>query len=160
MASNSMRSSSIKKVGIYFDATSLDNLGTLTELPAYPTSYESSDNLVSKSYDNMYGEFKDVPINIKLKTDWIFDCISDADLITLYGMIRSNIISKKSRFFYINTYIFGLGFITMLAYLGAPVSFKTLGAGKDPGSINYWSGELHWIEVLGVRLNDPTVIPT
>lgn len=129
------------------------------EIPVYPTSISPSDNLVSKSWNDMYGVFKDIPVNLKAKVNWVFDCISDDDYKTLYGqMIREKIIRTKSRFFEINTYFPGVGFISGTFYLGTPTNFKSLSGEKNNGSVQNWSGELHWIEVDGIRLNSPTQV--
>lgn len=127
------------------------------EIPAYPTSVTVSDNLVSKSWNNMYGEFKDIPVNLKLKVNWIFDYIKNEDYEVLYGqMIRASILSKKSRFFKINTFVPGVGFVEGTFYLGTPTTFNSKDWITSNGKPNWWQGELHWIEVDGVRLNDPT----
>lgn len=125
------------------------------EIPVYPTSVAPSDNLISKSWNNMYGEFVDIPVNLKMKINWVFDCISETDLNTLYGtMIRNVILTSKSRFFTVNSYFPGVGYIIGTFYLGAPVSFTSLGSGVK-GKPNYWKVEIHWIEVDGIKLNDP-----
>ena len=130
--------------------------GDPVEIPTYPSSVTPSDNLVSKSWNNMYGEFKDIPVNLKTKIIWKFDAISETELNTLYNeLIRSKILQYKSRFFYVNTYFPGVGFVSGLYYLGTPTTFNSLG-GAHKGAVNWFSGEIHWIEVDGVRLNDPT----
>lgn len=69
------------------------------EIPVYPSSISPSHNLVSKSWNDMYGVFKDIPVNSKLKINWVFDYISESDLNTLWGrMIYNKIINSKSRF--------------------------------------------------------------
>ena len=130
--------------------------GAEVEIPVYPTSVVPSDNLVSKSWNNMYGVFKDIPVNLKVKVNWVFDCISEKDLEILYGqLIREKIIKYNSRFFVINTHFPGVGFIKGTFYLGTPTSFKSLGGQNNNGEVTYYSGELHWIEVDGIRLNNP-----
>ena len=72
--------------------------GAGVEIPVYPTSTVPSDNLVSKSWNNMYGVFKDIPVNLKTKVDWVFDAISEDDLKKLYGkMIRAKIEQYRRR---------------------------------------------------------------
>lgn len=128
------------------------------EIPVYPTSVVPSDNLVSKSWNDMYGVFKDIPVNLKAKVNWIFDIVSEKDLEVLYGqMIREKIINSKSRFFDINTFFPGVGFIKGTFYLGTPTTFTSKDWQTSDGSVNYWQVELHWIEVDGIRLNSPTV---
>ena len=74
------------------------------EIPVYPTSVVPSHNLVTKSWNDMNGVFKDIPINSKLKINWVFDMISEDDLETIWGnMIYNKIINSKSRVFVINT---------------------------------------------------------
>jgi hypothetical protein len=132
--------------------------GADLEVPekAYPTSVVASDNLVSKSWNNMYGEFKDIPVNLKTKIIWKFDAIREDFLEEMYGKMRADILQYKSRFFYINTFFPGVGYVKGLYYLGTPTTFNSLDAGGFKGSIKWFSGEIHWIEVDGVRLNDPT----
>ncbi len=134
------------------------------EIPVYPTSVVCSDNLVSKSWNNMYGEFVDIPVNLKAKVNWIFDIVPDSSnneldssgLEILYNeMIRQYIIDNKSRFFEINTYFPGVGFISGTFYLGTPTTFTSKDTYGPDGKINYWQVELHWIEVDGIRLNSP-----
>lgn len=132
--------------------------GAEVEIPVYPTSTVPSDNLVSKSWNNMYGVFKDIPVNLKAKVNWIFDAISEDDLETLYGdMIRAKIVEYKSRFFVVNTHFPGVGFITGTFYLGTPTNFKSLGGQNNNGEVSWYSGEIHWIEVDGIQLNNPTI---
>ena len=133
------------------------------EIPIYPTSVVCSDNLVSKSWNNMYGEFVDIPVNLKTKVNWVFDIIADggndlnsSGLDVLYNnMIRQYIINNKSRFFEINTYFPGVGFIAGTYYLGTPTTFTSKDYYGPNGKVNYWQVELHWIEVDGIRLNSP-----
>lgn len=131
------------------------------EIPVYPTSVAPSDNLVSKSWNDMYGVFKDIPVNLKAKVNWVFDVVSEEDLEVLYGqMIRNKILTTKSRFFNINTFFPGVGFIKGTFYLGTPTSFTSKDWQTSNGSVNYWQVELHWIEVDGIQLNNPAVVPT
>lgn len=133
----------------------INDSGDPQEIPCYPTSVTPSDNLVSKSWNNMWGEFIDIPVNLKTKIIWKFDVISEADMNTLYGsLIRNKITQYKNRFFYINSYFPGVGFIRGKYYLGTPTSFNSL-YGIGDGSVKYFSGEIHWIEVDGNRLNNP-----
>ena len=131
------------------------------EIPVYPTSVAPADNLVSKSWNDMYGVFKDIPVNLKAKVNWVFDIVSEEDLEVLYGqMIRNKILTTKSRFFEINTFFPGVGFIKGTFYLGAPTSFTSKDWQTSNGSVNYWQVELHWIEVDGIQLNNPAIVPT
>ena len=131
------------------------------EIAVYPTSVAPSDNLVSKSWNDMYGVFKDIPVNLKAKGNWVFDVVSEDDLKVLYGqMIRNKILTTKSRFFNINTFFPGVGFIKGTFYLGTPTSFTSKDWQTSNGSVNYWQVELHWIEVDGIQLNNPAVVPT
>lgn len=138
------------------------------EIPVYPTSVVCSDNLVSKSWNNMNGVFMDIPVNLKMKINWIFDIIPDntnngidsAGLEIMYNqMIRQYIINNKSRLFEINSYFPGVGFISGTFYLGTPTTFTSKDTYGPNGKINYWQVEMHWIEVDGIRLNSPTTVP-
>lgn len=127
------------------------------EIPVYPSSVVPSHNLISKSWNDMNGVFKDVPVNSKLKVNWIFECISEEDLQRIWKeMIYDKIITTKSRFFTINTHFPGLGFVSGTFYLGTPSNFKSLDTQSNCGAVNYYSLELHWIEVDGIKLNSPT----
>lgn len=126
------------------------------EIPVYPNSVVASDNLVSKSWNDMYGVFKDIPVNLKAKVNWVFDFINKDQLKLLYGqMIRDKITQTGSRFFDINTDFPGVGFISGKFYIGAPTSFTSKGAGYGDGTVPYWQCEIHWIEVDGIKLNSP-----
>lgn len=131
--------------------------GNPVEIPVYPSSIVPSHNLISKSWNNMYGQFQDVPVNIKLKINWVFDAISESELEKLYNnLIYNKILTYKSRFFEINTYFPGVGFISGTFYLGTPTNFKSLGTHSGDGSVEWFSLELHWIEVDGIQLLDPS----
>lgn len=128
------------------------------EIPVYPTSVVPSHNLVTKSWNDMNGVFKDIPINSKLKINWVFDMISEDDLETIWGsMIYNKIINSKSRIFVINTYFPGLGYVQGNFYLGTPTNFDSKDWVCKKGKVNYFKLELHWIEVDGIQLNKPTV---
>lgn len=131
-----------------------------TELPksAYPTSVKPSHNLVSRSWNNMYGNFKDIPVNSKLKINWIFDYVYESDLEKVWGYIYNKILTQKSRFFDIVTYFPGIGFVEGTFYLGTPTNFTSKDTQCNDGSANWWSMELHWIEVDGIVLNSPTQV--
>lgn len=130
------------------------------EIPAYPTSVECSHNLVSKSWNNMFGQFQDIPVNSKLKINWKFDIISEKDLETLWGqMIYQKVIGQHTRFFEINSFFAGLGFISGKFYLGTPTTFTSKDWQTGTGAVNYYNLELHWIEVDGIILNSPLSIP-
>ena len=135
----------------------VNDSGDGVEIPVYPSSVSPSDNLISKSWNNMYGVFKDIPVNLKTKIIWKFEAISEDDLETLYGtMIRDKIIQYKSRFFEVTTHFPGKGFIKGTYYLGTPTSFNSIGSHKNNGEVAFYSGEIHWIEVDGDRLNSPS----
>ena len=130
--------------------------GNPVEIPVYPTSVTASHNLISKSWNNMYGVFNSVPVNIKGKIIWVFDCISEDELNRLYyQMIYDKITLYKNIYFEVNTYFPGMGFISGTFYLGTPTNFKSLGANDKKGGIKYFSCEIHWIEVDGKILNSP-----
>lgn len=130
------------------------------EIPAYPTSVSPSHNLVSKSWNDMFGQFKDIPINSKLKINWVFDYITDEDLTILWrNMIYNKLINQKTRFFEINTAFPGLGFIKGTFYLGTPTNFQSKDWQSNSGRANWYQCELHWIEVDGIVLNSPAEMP-
>lgn len=133
-------------------------------LPQYPTSVQASDNLVSKSWNDMNGVFHDIPVNLKTKINWIFDPISTDALNQIYGnVIRKQIITpgedgKYSRFFTITSYFPGVGFVSGIYYLGTPTTFNNVDWMTGNGQSNYWKVEFHWIEVTGTILNSPTSV--
>ena len=158
------------------DVYKIDNISLNPEKyygSAYPTSVSPSHNLVTKSWNNMYGNFVDIPINSKLKVNWIFDCISLDQINSIMGYILNKIrgvgrsdvnadeLPKYTRFFNVNTYYPGLGWITSLFYLGTPTNFSSISSnnGTHFGRPEWWKMELHWIEVYGEELNSPTYIP-
>lgn len=126
------------------------------EIPVYPSSVVASDNLVSKSWNDMWGIFHDIPVNLKTKVNWVFDFVTKDELRVLYGqMIRAKIVDTGSRFFDINTDFPGVGFISGKFYIGAPVTFNSKGTGSNNGEVPLWQMEIHWIEVDGIKLNSP-----
>lgn len=136
-----------------------DAVDTEVEIPVYPTSIKCDTNIISKSWNNMYGEFQDIIVNSKLKVNWVYDYISEDDCFRLWrDFIYSKIQQYKSRFFVVNLYFAGLGYVTGTFYLGTPSSFSVVGGYRNDGSAGYYKGEIHWIEVDGIRLNSPTVI--
>lgn len=131
-------------------------VGTEVDIPVYPTSVTPSHNLVSKSWNNMWGEFQDIPVNKKVKIIWAYDVLSEDNMLAFYiNQIDAKIELYKTRFFIINFYFPGRGYVKGKFYLGTPTTFKSLGGGEN-GKPNFWSGEIHWIEVDGLRLNSPT----
>lgn len=137
------------------------------ELRVYPSSVQVSDNLVSKSWNDMYGIFHDIPVNLKTKIIWKFDALSKEDAFVIYSQIRKKITEQKTRFFEItSSFPFvssggtGRDFIKGTYYLGTPTTFDSLGYGGEGGSVPYWKVELHWIEVDGTKLNTPTATAT
>lgn len=132
----------------------IDNI----EIAAYPTSVTPSINLVSKSWNNMYGVFKDVLVNEKLKLIWKYDYISEAELNTLMKQINTKILTEHTRFFNINSYCPGRGFISGTFYLGTPTTFESKSTDTPDGKPGWFSTELHWIEVDGIILNNTTAI--
>ena len=126
------------------------------ELPVYPTSVTPSHNLVTKSWNDMNGVFHDIPVNSKLKVNWIFDVIDENSVEAIFNnIIMNKILNSKSRFFTVNTFYPGMGFISSNFYLGTPTNFSSLGTYNNEGFIRYWKMELHWIEVEGTVLNSP-----
>lgn len=124
------------------------------ELPVYPEKIVPSHNLVSRSWNNMYAQFIDTPVNLKYKVNWIFPCITKAQANAIMSIINNKIENNKSRFFTINSAFPGhsTGFVTMNAYLGTPTTFESLDWMTDCGDVNYYKVELHWIETDGVVL--------
>lgn len=134
----------------------VNDSGNPVEIPVYPSSIVPSHNLISKSWNNMYGVFNCIPVNIKAKINWIFDCMSEEEVHKLYKeLIYDKIELYHSIFFEINTYFPGFGFVKGTFYLGTPTNYKSLGAKDNKGSVEYFSGEIHWIEVDGKILNSP-----
>lgn len=136
-----------------------DAEGTEEIIPVYPTGLKCDTNIISKSWNNMFGEFQDIIVNSKLKVSWIYDCISESECFSLWrDLIYKKILQYKSRYFVINTYCTGLGYVKGTFYLGTPSSFTVIGGYRNDGSAEFYKGELHWIEVDGIRLNSPTII--
>lgn len=139
-------------------------------LAKYPSQVVPSYNVVSRSWEDMWGQFHDIPINNKLKINMIWDCVSAEDIYAIYGRIILNkLLNQGSRIFEVNTFFPGMplwdahgqleaanGFIMMNAYLGTPTQFTSLGSSSKDGSVKYWKMELHFIETDGTVLNNPS----
>lgn len=137
----------------YIQHFKLDDSGTKVfgekvDIPEnlYPSSVSAGHNLVSRSWNNAYGVFKDIPIANKIKINWKFDAgiASDVCIFVYNNIIKK--IATGSRFFRVNTWAPGYGWIYADCYLGTPTQFETDGVGKygEAASISY---ELHWIEI-------------
>lgn len=148
------------------------------ELPIYPTKVTGSSNLISRSFNNIYGTFLDLPIAEKLKINWIFDASCDYvskgtganagktyftdKVVALFSdYIRKKIYEYKSRFFEITSWCPGIGYVKMVAYLGTPTTFNSEGVYSSEIKNNKGAStsfEIHWIEVgdENTKLNDPT----
>lgn len=123
----------------------------LTEIPVYPTQVHVGSNLISRSWNNVAGDFIDMPIAEKLKIQWKFEGASATVARQLFKeLIRDEIYastgSVKSRLFEINTWAPGLGWVKGTFYLGTPTEFDSEGvaSGNEGAAANF---ELHWIEV-------------
>lgn len=120
------------------------------EIPIYPEKIVPSDNLVSRSWNNMYAQFIDVPVNLKYKVNWVFPVVSKALARQMLTPIRNKILNQGSRFFTITTAYPGFdNFLEMDVYLGTPTNFNSLDWESDCGDVNFYTFELHWIETKG-----------
>lgn len=120
------------------------------EIPVYPEKIVPSDNLVSRSWNNMNAQFIDIPVNLKYKVNWVFPVMSKKDIITILTPIRNKILNQGSRFFKITTAYPGFdSFLSMDVYLGTPTNFESLDWETNCGDVNYYKLELHWIETKG-----------
>lgn len=120
------------------------------EVSVYPEKVVASDNLVSRSWNNMYAEFVDIPVNLKYKVNWVFPVMSKKQLIDILTPIRTKILTQGSRNFKIITSYPGFDkFLEMDVYLGTPTNFESLDWWSDCGDVTYWKLELHWIETKG-----------
>lgn len=125
------------------------------EIPVYPIKITCADNLVSRSWNNMYAQFIDIPVNLKYKVNWSFQTKNKKEAIPLLKPLRDKIINQKSRFFTITTTYPGKEkFQEMKVYLGTPISFDSLDWETDCGDVNVYKFELHWIETDGEVLID------
>lgn len=126
-------------------------------IPQYPTGFSSDDNFTSVSFNSINGTFNDRLICYKKKFVWKFDAISEDSLNTMYygaAGIIGKIKEHKSRFFAITSTMPGMP--SGVYYLGTPSSFQYIGqAGSGNNVTRQYSGELHWIEVDGTKLNQP-----
>lgn len=128
------------------------------EIPVYPSQIVCNDNLVSRSWNNMYAQFVDIPVNLKYKVNWIFPVMSKQQSIALLTPLRNKILNQHSRFFTITTSYPGYEkFLEMEVYLGTPIDFSSLDWQTDCGDPNFWKYELHWIETKGnVLIGQPS----
>jgi hypothetical protein len=130
--------------------------GSEVELPVYPDSITPSDNLVSNSWNLINGTMMDIPVALKLKFIWKWKFIDETNAELIYNTyIRNKIIQYKSRFFVINTFYPGIGFVSGLFYLGTPTNVTGLTPHPTKsGATSMSTLELHWIEVDGIKLNN------
>lgn len=130
-----------------------------------PTSVKASSNIISRSFDDMNGDFQDWPIAHKAKINWIFEAEGDtlvansqgqvirtaaAGLVSNFinGYIFTKIKQYKSRVFLIAGWAPGYGKCWGKFYLGTPTNFNSEGVSEfirnTSSSVKF---ELHWIEV-------------
>lgn len=127
---------------------------------ALPSSVSIQDNTTSISYNTALGEFIDLPIALKRKLELKWDILSGSQVNALYytGLLTL-IKSARSRYFRITTSgsndivnkLQAIG-SSNIFYLGTPVTFNRIG---ENGTTTYYSGELHFIQVIGDVINDP-----
>ena len=134
-----------------------ENENDWAELPIYPTKVTGSDNVISRSWNDVYGNFVDTLIAAKLKVNWIFEGERAATAAEnfFYGYIRkyykklgsdtSQSTEHKTRRFKIRTWCPGMGFVEALCYLGTPTTFDSEGVAGTRGASTRF--ELHWIEI-------------
>lgn len=123
----------------------------------YPTKVVASDNLVSRSWNNIRGEFQDVLVNMKYKVEWHWEIIDKDTLEMIMTYLRNQIINQKSRMFNVNTTFPGMtGWWNMYAYLGTPIEFtsteKSGNVPGQPGVVPYYNLRLAFIEKNGTVL--------
>lgn len=149
-----------------------------TEYHVCPTSVKASSNIISRSFDDMNGDFQDWPIANKTKINWVFDAESDiaivnnlgqvvrtpaADLVNVFisSYIFTKINQYKSRMFYIAGWAPGYGKCWGKFYLGTPTNFNSEGVSqsiKNTGaSVKF---ELHWIEVGDATTHIQSILDT
>ena len=135
------------------------DLSKRISIPQYPTGFSSDDNFTSVSFNTIDGTFNDMLICYKKKFTWKFDAISEDSLNTMYygtAGIIGKIKEYKTRFFNITSNSTIPGMPSGLYYLGTPSSFQFIGqAGTGNNVTRQYSGELHWIQVYGTKLNQP-----
>lgn len=130
-----------------------ENDTTDTVIPVYPSKVTPSNNIVGRSWNDMNGQFKQIPINWKLKMNWVFEAADEAKARQmLNGMIYTKIQQYKSNRFVINANFPGIGWIKSTFYLGTPDNIDTLGGFYGAGNVSFVKFEIHWIETEGVSL--------
>lgn len=164
--SNSIGYSNVHWRDISGNITTVDNVPETLPVFLCPTAVKASSNIISRSYDDMNGDFQDWPLAHKVKLIWQFDATSDHHVynstthqytrtpaVTLIsnlmnGYIFPSIQKWKTRVFFISGWVHGYGDRWGVFYLGTPTNFQS--EGVRAGSTNYAANakfELHWIEV-------------
>lgn len=113
-----------------------------------PTAVQASSNVISRSWNNIQGDFVDHLIAHKAKIIWEFDAtVGTSGLESLWSYLSTAIKTYKTRFFWISGWMPGFGFKKGLFYLGTPTNFNAEGVdagNKYKAASNKF--ELHWIE--------------
>lgn len=127
---------------------------------ALPTTADIQDNTTSISYNTVLGDFVDFPIALKRKLILKWDILSDTQIDALYydGLLLAEKTNKR-RFYRIsitgdselNKKMEALS-TDSIYYLGTPVEWSRI---AENGSTTYYSGELHFIQVIAYSLNNP-----
>ena len=126
----------------------------------FPSSFKSSNNITGVSYRNYKAHFVDNIVNMSKKITWNREIMSDEELQFIMEYIEEKIQVKTdhgcSRFFYVNTYVTGRGWMWGKFYLAATTEFEAI---ENSGVIVngdlsiYVKGNITWIEKDGIDLN-------
>ena len=127
------------------------------ELPIYPSNVTCQHNLVSKAWNDAWGEFHSVPINSKANITWKFSCLENDVLEQIHSYVMNKIKTSKKNEFMVNAFLSGEGWVKGKCYLGFPIKAPGYGASND-GKVPYAQYELYWTEIKGTVINQPGTV--
>lgn len=133
-----------------------------------PTGFKTTSNVTGVSYRNFKGHFADNIVNKAITVIWDRSLMSNKELESINDYLETKIETPDkngicSRFFYVNTYVHGRGWMWGKMYLEATTEFESIeGSGFYDGNELYYlaKGSFKFIEVDGIDLNSIARTPT
>lgn len=116
-----------------------------------PNKLGCGDNVVSRSYRDANGIFRDKLISRQRTVRWGYEDLTKAQFQAIYNIVWTKIKTQGTRYFNITTQFPGEGDITSVFYLGTPTNFDSI-LGTKANGIERWKVDLEWVEVEGTSL--------
>jgi hypothetical protein len=114
-------------------------------------------NIISRSYEDANGIFRDRIIRLKRNIDLIYNYLTEENYRAMSDVINNKLM-QGSRFFNVTVFYPGYGAVTSIHYLGTPGKFEALKSTLANG-VEVWSTTISLIEVEGIKFPNINQIP-